>query len=232
MDPDTAIGGPNARFPETRLTALERVRFADAGVRRQAHETIVVTYWKPVYKYIRAKWHEGNEGAKDLTQSFFAKAVAAETFATFNPSESSFRTFVRMCVDRYVWKQRRFDSRQKRSGRTEPVTECSAADTCDPEELFHREWIREVFSASVAKLRTSSRPEVWRAFEMYDLAEELKPSYRQIAEALDVPVTQVTNYLACARRDLRRIVLSRIRSVTGSDAEYRSEVRAVLGIQV
>jgi hypothetical protein len=35
--------------------------------------------------------------------------------------------------------------------------------------------------------------------------------------------------LAAARRVLRRIVLSRIRSVTGTEAEYREEVRAVLG---
>ena len=230
MDADTAIGGAHGRFPETRHTALEQARDANPAVRRIAHETIVAAYWKPVYKYVRARWHEGNEAAKDLTQSFFAKALASDTFVAYDPSRSAFRTFVRLCVDRFVLTHRQYENRQKRSAQLEAVDESYAADHCDPEELFHREWIRQVFADCVADLRAQARPAVWRAFELYDLAEDGKPSYGEIAGILCISVTQVTNYLAAARRDLRRIVLARIRSVTGSEAEYRSEVRAVLGI--
>jgi len=42
-------------------------------------------------------------------------------------------------------------------------------------------------------------------------------------------VTQVTNHLAWTRRTLRELVLARLRSLCGSDEEYREEARALFG---
>lgn len=71
-------------------------------------------------------------------------------------------------------------------------------------------------------------------FERYDLAPLAggpRPTYRDIAEALDLPVTQVTNHLAWARRAVRRLALERLRTLCGSEAEYREEARALFGIE-
>jgi hypothetical protein len=46
---------------------------------------------------------------------------------------------------------------------------------------------------------------------------------------LGLTETEVTNQLAYARRTFRRLVLARLRRLTGSEREYRNEVRAVLG---
>jgi hypothetical protein len=43
---------------------------------------------------------------------------------------------------------------------------------------------------------------------------------------------QVTNELAAARRDFRRLVLDELRELTGSEAELRAEARDVLGIDL
>jgi hypothetical protein len=67
---------------------------------------------------------------------------------------------------------------------------------------------------------------------MYDLSEDPRPTYAEIAGALQVPQTQVTNYLAAVRRDLRRIVLDKLRQLTATEREFRSEARAVLGIDL
>jgi hypothetical protein len=45
-----------------------------------------------------------------------------------------------------------------------------------------------------------------------------------------LPVTQVTNHLAWARREFRRHVLAALRSLTGSEEEFRLEVRELLGV--
>jgi hypothetical protein len=47
---------------------------------------------------------------------------------------------------------------------------------------------------------------------------------------MSVPVTQVTNYLAWARREFRRIVLEELRELSGSEEEFRREARALLGV--
>jgi hypothetical protein len=44
-----------------------------------------------------------------------------------------------------------------------------------------------------------------------------------------LPVTQVTNSLAWARREFRRHVLETLRGLCGSDEEFRAEVRELLG---
>jgi len=53
--------------------------------------------------------------------------------------------------------------------------------------------------------------------------------YRTIAEELGLPVTQVTNHLAWARRELRKLLLERLRSLTATDAEFREEAEELLG---
>jgi hypothetical protein len=42
-------------------------------------------------------------------------------------------------------------------------------------------------------------------------------------------VTEVTNALAWARREFRRIALERLREMCGSDDEFRRETKAVFG---
>jgi hypothetical protein len=52
-----------------------------------------------------------------------------------------------------------------------------------------------------------------------------RPGYREITERFDLPLTQVTNHLAWARRELRRMVLGRVASVTAGRGELRAEAR-------
>jgi hypothetical protein len=81
IDPDTDIGGALHRFPETNQSAIVRARSTDQVVRQRGFETILASYWKPVYKYVRLKWQANNEDAKDLTQGFFANAFEKNHFA-------------------------------------------------------------------------------------------------------------------------------------------------------
>jgi DNA-directed RNA polymerase specialized sigma24 family protein len=237
LDTDTRIGGAGWRFPETERTEVARAGCADGSVRRVAQDRIAGAYWKPVYKYIRWRWHESNEAAKDLTQGFFAKAVAGSLFADWDPERAAFRTFLRLCVDRYVDSEREYSGRLKRSiAVTEPIEETSLLADFDPDAWLHREWIRELFSVSLQELRAEyaarGRDNAVRAFELYDLSEDPRPTYAEIAAALQVPSTQVTNYLAAVRRDLRRIVLQKLRELTATEREFRSEARAVLGVSL
>ena len=54
------------------------------------------------------------------------------------------------------------------------------------------------------------------------------PSYKDLAKELDLSVSNVTNYLAAARREFRRIVLEKLRELTATDEEFRREARALL----
>jgi RNA polymerase sigma factor (sigma-70 family) len=222
MDPDTAIGGPNGRFPATRISAVEALRSPDAVERGRGYEALVASYWKPVYKYIRIKWRKSNEDAKDLTQAFFARAIEKDFLQPFDPAKAAFRTFLRACLDGFLANENRAAGRLKRGGDaiTEPLDFDAAEGELDRqpvstelsgEEYFHREWRRHLFGLAVEQLRRECQADGkairMRLFERYDLEEGDAATYEQLAAEFEIPVTQVTNALAAARRDFRRILL-------------------------
>jgi RNA polymerase sigma factor (sigma-70 family) len=224
---DTAIGGPNDRFPSTQSSLLEA---ATTGLADEALERVIALYWKPVYRFIRLKFGKDNEDAKDLTQGFFATALQRNFFAKFDPAQASFRTYLRMAVERFASNQHAAANRQKRGGNVdfEPVTEHHLTAE-SPEHVFEREWQRQLFELAIQDLRdycdSCAKQLHFAIFEAYDLGDVSRPSYVRLAERYDLPETAVTNYLAWARRMLRGFVDARLRGVTSSDREFRAELR-------
>ena len=245
MDPDTDIGGPAHRFPVTNHSAIINARSDDKSVRHRAFDTIVASYWKPAYKYIRLKWHTDNEDAKDLTQGFFAAAMEKNYFATYDAGKASFQTYLRTCLDGFVANERKAGNRLKRGGdmdhyqldfaAVEDELAAHASSRLSPEDYFHREWVRWMFTLSVEAFRQrceeSGRTIHFQLFERYDLSDE-EVSYASLAHDFGLEQSTVNNYLAAARRDFRRIVLDKLREITATDGEFRSEARSLLGVDL
>jgi DNA-directed RNA polymerase specialized sigma24 family protein len=117
-------------------------------------------------------------------------------------------------------KQDESDSRLKRGGGVEMVFDFEAAErelaSTGPsaEDVFLREWQREMFGLALDDLRAfclaTGRETQHRIFAQYDLADGPRPGYADLAREHGVPVTTVTNYLAWARRELRRLLRERL----------------------
>jgi RNA polymerase sigma factor (sigma-70 family) len=250
MDPDTDIGGAQHRFPVTNQSAIILARSADHVVRQRAFETILASYWKPVYKYVRLKWRVDNEDAKDLTQGFFANAFEKNYFANYDANKASFQTFLRTCLDGFVANERKAGKRIKRGGEIEHFQldfvaaesefglHTAAASHLRPEDYFHREWVRWMFTLAVEKLRRqyeeAGKEIHFQLFERYDLADDgaANLSYATLAQEFGLTTATVTNYLAAARRDFRRIVLEKLREITATDEEFQNEARSLLGVDM
>jgi RNA polymerase sigma factor (sigma-70 family) len=217
----------------------------DSGMRRAAVEALIRLYWRPAYGRLRLKWRLQPADAEDRVQEFFAGLLDGEVFAGYEPGRARFRTYLRLCLDRFAAKADRDEHRLKRGGRGPHLPldfaaaerELDLADeTVDPSACFDREWVRALLSHAVEELRGATlgtpREIRFRVFECHDLhaAEDgPRPGYREIADRFDVRPTQVTNHLAWARRELRRLVLARLAEVTGSDAELRDEAEELFG---
>ncbi|HEV7238701.1 MAG TPA: sigma-70 family RNA polymerase sigma factor [Thermoanaerobaculia bacterium] len=229
-----------APFPTTRRSVVLALVSADAAERTRAFETLVACYWKPLYKYARVAWSRKREDAEDLTQSFFTRAFEKESLASYDPTKASFRTFLRLLFDRHVSNEWKAGQRIKRGGGEVHLDFDAAeaeigrdASTVTPEEYFHREWVRSMFTLAVERLRAHCAADgkeiQFAIFEAYDLDDDRGVSYRELAVRFDVPETQVTNFLSATRRRFREIVLEALREVTATDAEFRNESRALLG---
>ncbi len=243
-----SIAEPGGSFPITRASVVLAAADADAAVRTRAFDLLMSAYWRPIYKHLRWKWRLSPADAEDLTQEFFARALERETFASFDPDKARFRTFVRLCADRFAANWRQAATRQKRGGGRGALSlDFADAESelglqpvsaeLDAEQVFQREWTRALFTLAVEDLRAlcaaSGKEVQLRVFERYDLERtSAGPDYSELAAELGLPVTQITNHLSWARRELRRLVLQRLRELTANESEYRAEARDLLGVDL
>jgi RNA polymerase sigma factor (sigma-70 family) len=237
-------------FPVTRHSVIRAVGGSDEESRRQAYAAIVEAYWKPVYKYTRVKWHATPEEAEDLTQAFFARAFEKNFFTSYDQAKARFRTFLRTCLDGFIANERKAMQRLKRGGGMRFVSldfttaegelrRHDVAVAADMDGYFDHEWARSILGLAVERLRAhyqaSGRSRYFRVFERYDLegaAAGERVTYAELADELGVRPTDVTNYLAAARRQFRALVLERLRELTATDEEFSAEAKRLLGVDV
>jgi RNA polymerase sigma factor (sigma-70 family) len=231
MDADTEIGGPGGTFPETHTSAVRGAGSADPARRQLSHSAIVSSYWKPVYRYIRIRFGKSNEDAKDLTQSFFTLAIGDDFLAGFEPERGRFRTYLRTCLDGFLSNQHKYDGRLKRSSEFVPLPQNLASES-SVEDIFQREWAREVFARAVNELRQRMHRKGhaihFEVFQRYDLADE-RPTYQELGLELKLSTSHVTNYLAAARREFRAVLQELLRETTANEREMRLEMIALMG---
>lgn len=236
-----------AAFPPTRHSIIERLRRADEAGRSAAFGDLVAGYWKPVYKHLRATWRLTPEDAQDLTQSFFSDAFQKAWLEKYEPGKARFRTFVRVCVDRFAMNARQASSRAKRGGgqRLVPLDFDGAeremraqalASPSDADDFFRREFVRALFQRAITDTRhemaRTGRSVHVRLFERYDLDPAETVSYSSLAAEFGLTESQVTNYLSLVRRTFRAHALNALRGLCGSDEEFRREARELFGMEV
>jgi len=226
------------------MMAAIRGRVPEA--RKAAFDALVAAYWKPVFKYVRLKWRASPDAAADLTQAFFLRAFEKEFFAGFDPERARFRTHLRTCLDGFVANARKADARLKRGGAVTLVSmdvaeaerelQAQGPNAVDDfDAYFHREWLRALFGAAADRLRAAcaarGRASRYLLFEQYDLADDPddRPTYAALARQYGLSQSGITNELAAARREFRRIVLELLREQCASDEEFEAESRALTG---
>ncbi len=246
MSEESKLGG--AQFPATRWSLIEAARSSRAEDRQRALDLLISAYWKPVYKYIRLHWKKENEEAEDLTQDFFARLLEKRLLDRFDPEKARLRTYLRVCVDGLVMNTDKAAQRLKRGGAATllpldfesaegEIIEVPLAAPGTPDDFFAHEFARSLFGLAVERLQQqceeNGKTLHFRLFEMYDIEEGGKElTYAEVAQRFGVKVTDVTNYLALARRELRRIVLEQLREMTATEDEFRNEAQTLLGVKL
>ena len=223
-------------FPLTRHSVVLAAQSHDPAERSRAIEAIAALYWKPVYKYVRMKWSIEREDAADFTQDFFTRLLEKEFLDAYDLRKGRLRTFLRTCADRLFMNQARNSKRLKRGAGSphlpldfeEAEQELATVSRCEsPEDRFDKEWVRSLFALGVQRLRVScengGKMVQFRLFERCDLEDaDPTPSYSQLADEFGLAVTDVTNYLAFARREFRRCILDQLREMTLPKSDIRA----------
>ena len=234
-------------FPPTRHSVIERLRNDDVSERRAAFGDLVEGYWKPVYKHLRATWRMSPEDAQDLTQAFFSDAFEKGWLEKYESGKARFRTFVRVCVDRFAMNARQAASRAKRGGDIRIVSldfdqaerevhAQSLSSPADADGFFRQEFVRALFQRAIDATRLdmeqSGRTVHFTLFARYDLDPAEGVRYAALAHEFSLTESQVTNALALVRRTFRTHALTALRGICGTEEEFRREARELFGLEV
>lgn len=149
-------------FVTTQWTAVLTAGRRDTTRARVALEQLCCNYWPPLYAFVRRQGHSP-EDAQDLTQEFFARLLARNSFALADPQRGRFRSFLLASLKHFLaheWEKARA---QKRGGRAQVIsldldtaeTRCvqpaSPGDT--PDRAFDRQWALAVLDLVLGRLR-------------------------------------------------------------------------------
>jgi RNA polymerase sigma-70 factor (ECF subfamily) len=237
MDGSSAHPGTQAGFATTRWSLVCAARDADAAGRRDHLAELIRLYWRPVYAFIRRRWHKSAEDAKDLTQGFFGDLLERSFLDAVAPERGRFRSFLLACLSHYLSGEYDRENALKRGGGRPPVSlECiRAADIeagdGDPARVFEREWAQAVLAEALTRTReayaTEGRPVYFTVLER--ALESDRPAYEEIAAALGIGRGDVSNYLVHARARLRGFVQEIVKDSVGSDADWKAELAALFG---
>ena len=235
------------RFPATHQSVFERLRSPDPQARRTAFGDLTEGYWRPSYHYLRLHWRLAPDAAEDAVQAFFTTAFEKRYVEKYDPAKARFRTFLRVCLDRFVQNQRKAEASARRGGGLAHLSldfpgaerelgALAAADMRDLDRFFHDETIRCLFARTVDSLRQfyerEGRPTVFAVFNRHDLHPTAADSYAVVAAELGLPATQVNNHLHAARRKFRELALVHLRSLVATDEEFRTEARELFGLDL
>jgi RNA polymerase sigma factor (sigma-70 family) len=223
-------------FPTTRWTLVLSARQGSEETRRAALETLLSTYWRPVYVYLRRKGLPP-EAAEDAVQGLFLRLLEQDAIGRLDPERGRFRSYLLTSVENYLVNLHERDSALKRGGgdkvvslETVDVERDLPSAPEDPGRAFDREWALAVMERSVARLegeyrdgRRKGSPAALLRFFRLDEA----PSYTQAAADCGMTPSQFKAALHRARERFREILREEVADTVSGDADGAGELRAL-----
>ena len=226
-------------FDTTDWSLIQHARADDTSEARDAMSRLFLTYWSPVYGFIRHAGH-GAADAEDLAQAYFARFYEKRYVADFRPEAGRFRTFLRASLSHFLANERDRYRALKRGGGSRPIPLDAAtaeeryrlepSHDLTPEALFEREWAAALLAACLARLR--SEEEARGGLERFDVLKRFLvdgPSeYDEAASRLGVGEGAVRVAVHRMRRRFGDVVREEIARTVADPKDVDSEIRWLL----
>ncbi|MHC5063227.1 MAG: RNA polymerase sigma factor [Planctomycetota bacterium] len=238
MDLDTSIGRGPGVFPSTCWSRIVGGEAADPDWNALAQR-----YWRPVYGYLRRRWRQSNEDAKDAAQAFFVWMIESGLMAKADPGRGRFRGFVKTSLQNYMVDEARRQKALKRGGGSEIrsmqfddselLPEISSAEAASPEDVLDAAWRRELVNATLQRLEEEfnqqGQDKYFAVFREYFLSDDSSIDYRQLADRHGINTTQVSNYLRKAKQRYRALLRVSVKETVRSEDDLREELEWLFG---
>lgn len=240
----TAMGGPKSVFQTTHWSIVRAAGSLQSEPGRAALDSLIRTYWRPVYSYLRRRGY-GNEQAKDLTQGFFHQVVLGRNLIQkADRSKGRFRSFLLSALNRYLINAHEAQTARKRIP-AEKLVPLNAVDLPElppslmqsaPEDSFNYAWVSTLLEDVLAEVEATCRKRDltvhWQVFRDRLVHPTLRgtdpPTMKEICERYGVaePV-KASNMITTVKRLFQAALQAHVRRSVASDAQVADELEEI-----
>jgi DNA-directed RNA polymerase specialized sigma24 family protein len=231
------------RFAATRWTLVLRAR-GDSAESRAALSELCEGYYAPVLAFIRREGRD-EDSARDLTQAFFARLLAAGGLKTIEPGHGRFRSYLLGAVKHFLADDRaRAQAARRGGGQAALSIEGGvSSDTgiqipdpaaVAPDSLFDRQWAFTVVGRAVEAVARESaaagRSEQFRVLKPWLLGDLEHVSQAEAGRQLDLTEGAVKVAIHRLRRRFRELVRAEIAQTVSDPELVQEELRYLLEV--
>jgi RNA polymerase sigma-70 factor (ECF subfamily) len=154
------------RFETTSWSLIVQAQADDSAEARAAMSRLFVTYWPPVYAFIRCRGQSPPD-AEELAQAYFARFFEKGYARDFRPEAGRFRTFLRVSVSHFMANEWDRERTMKRGGAAKTLAldaataeeryQLEPTDGLTPEAIFERNWAGALLGRCLERLREEEK---------------------------------------------------------------------------
>jgi RNA polymerase sigma-70 factor (ECF subfamily) len=225
-------------FDTTRWSVIAAARGPDPGAARAALSTLCEAYWYPIYAFVR-RWGADPDGARDLTQAFFASLLERRDIEQVRPERGRFRTFLLASAKHFLLNEAARARTAKRGGGVSPLPlafdaaegryQFEPVDETTPESLYERRWaltvIERVLASVQEKWQEAGRGGEFVVLKASLLGEGPPGGYAAAARTLGTTEGAVKVAVHRLRRAFRAELRAAIAETVSKPSEVDEELR-------
>ena len=242
-EPRDTEAAPPSLFVTTRWSVVLAAQEKSSPESAAALETLCRAYWYPLYAFVRGSGHSPHD-AEDLTQGFFARLLAKDYLQAADREKGRFRTFLRVCLKRFLANEWDRQRALKRGG-GERTTSLDAAVAeqryatelttgVAPDRLYERQWAMTLLEQTMARLRAeytaSGRLTEFEQLKSALTAERGAIPYAELAAALGSTEGATRVAVHRLRKRYRELFRATVADTVSEPGEVDDEVRHLVTV--
>lgn len=208
-----------------------------------ALETLCRAYWYPLYAYVRGSGLSPHD-AQDLTQEFFARLLTKNYLQAADPEKGRFRTFLRVCLKRFLANEWDRQRAQKRGGGELPASlDAAMAEQryatelttgVAPDRLYERQWAMALLEQAMARLRAeytdTARVAEFELLKSALTAERGAIPYAELAATLGSTEGAARVAVHRLRKRYRELFRATVADTVSEPGDVDDEVRHIVNV--
>ena len=238
--PASSNSPDRGRFATTQWSLVLSAADRESPRFQQALAELCNGYWYPLYAFVRRHGSSATE-AEDLTQDFFLALVEKEFLAATGPEKGRFRTFLLLCLKRFLANRRDYQRAVKRGGgrtlisinrdEAESRYQAEPTDTATPERIYERRWALALLDQVLSRLgdeyRQAGKETLFARLKMYLVADASPESYATVAADLALTAGAVKVAVHRLRRRYGELLRAEVARTLEQPSDIHEEIQAL-----